>query len=389
MDEQLLQYFYNSCRQQHERFKMLKTQITKTVVSVTNDTMATSDQIPLSSLHPNVKLHIIDGTSFTTQITYTYAIANIVVHVMLPNNHCKWNDNYVYKYIMPWLGHFCHPRSSNTTVFLYYASHKKVLHTTTSSLQIEPLHVNTGVTIPQLHDQDTKHIVIYRAEEWFKVLLHESLHAFRYDWSTNETACRTTSTCMRRMFGLMSLPVVNLYETYVECWARILYILFCSYYAKVLRTVPRQQQYASFCEQATNLWKREMQFARNQRNKIIRLIQEHKQTESTYTETTNVLAYYVWTADILSAFPNSVSVFIATSWVNKQQLPWQCNPFTTPNQICAIIKNTYLSLRSITSSATTARQRRHPFKLFQSHGSKHSLENNKTMRMTITSISAN
>ena len=72
----------------------------------------------------------------------------------------------------------------------------------------------------------TSEIVIFRKEEWFKVLIHESFHNFGLDFADmNNSECHSH---ILRMFKVSS--EVNLFEAYTEFWAEIINACFCSFF---------------------------------------------------------------------------------------------------------------------------------------------------------------
>ena len=81
-----------------------------------------------------------------------------------------------------------------------------------------PLHSNTGFAGSCANGGS---IVIYRKEEWFKVLTHELIHFLGLDFSTDLRG--TVPGAMKTIFPVSS--EFNLYETYTEVWAEILNIV--------------------------------------------------------------------------------------------------------------------------------------------------------------------
>ena len=111
--------------------------------------------------------------------------------------------------------------SKDLTIFLYFTSLKKKLSNKVETLGYD--HVNTGFTYtcPETNGE----IVIFRKEEWFKVLIHESFHNLKLDFSNMDNSYCTQK--MRLLFQVNS--DVNLFESYTEFWAKTLNIVFVSY----------------------------------------------------------------------------------------------------------------------------------------------------------------
>ena len=78
-----------------------------------------------------------------------------------------------------------------------------------------PKHINSGYTI--LNGNSDNYMLIYRNEEWIKVLLHECFHIFCLD--INDYTHIVTKI-FRELFNIHSRFLLN--ETIVEFWARTL-----------------------------------------------------------------------------------------------------------------------------------------------------------------------
>jgi hypothetical protein len=97
---------------------------------------------------------------------------------------------------------------------------KKVLPNNTNIIKQE--NANTAFTTScKKHTE----INLFRKEEWFKVLIHESFHCTGLDFSELEHSVSNKKV-------LTIFPVnsdVRLFETYCEMWAEILNVMFISY----------------------------------------------------------------------------------------------------------------------------------------------------------------
>lgn len=84
--------------------------------------------------------------------------------------------------------------------------------------------VNSAFTYP-CNENGT--IMIYRKEEWFKVLLHECIHSFCLDFSLMNQKGMTKK--LSRVFGAyVSSPRYS--ETYAELWAQLLQCAMAAYF---------------------------------------------------------------------------------------------------------------------------------------------------------------
>ena len=145
---------------------------------------------------------------------------------------------------------------------------------------LDVLNINSGYSYG---DNNNSYIVIYRYEEWYKVLIHELFHALDLDFSSMPFP--STKEKMKNYFNINSN--YNLYETYCESWARILNVAVFSF----LKNINSKKNYLLDFNENIKL---ETKFSLYQCNKILEktLIEKRK-------ERTNVFAYYVLTAVIM------------------------------------------------------------------------------------------
>ena len=88
---------------------------------------------------------------------------------------------------------------------------------------LKPLHVNSGVTSTCQYKND---ILIFRKEEWLKVLIHESFHALGLDFSSMKDIDLRV-----KLLNLFPVETtMDSSESYSEFWATMLNCAFCSYY---------------------------------------------------------------------------------------------------------------------------------------------------------------
>jgi len=119
--------------------------------------------------------------------------------------------------------------SSDLDIYIYFTNFKKELPKRRGE-PIDELHVNTGFTYScSMNSSGKNEINIYRKEEWFKVLIHESFHAFAIDYSNISTDIieRIDQKVLQEMFPLHI--DLRFYETYCELWAEILQIIYMNY----------------------------------------------------------------------------------------------------------------------------------------------------------------
>jgi len=186
--------------------------------------------------------------------------------------------------------------SQTMDIILYFTQQKKLLPSV-KNVFIKQEHANTAFTTSC---QKTTEINIYREEEWFKVLIHETFHCMGLDFSdiNNET---------NKKMILDIFPVksdVNLFETYCEMWAEILNVMFISYYStkqnenlddftqkmllKTQKMLYYERVFSLFqCVKVLDYF--DLKY--NDLHEKTKLAQDLR--TSKYKEDTNILAYYV------------------------------------------------------------------------------------------------
>ena len=111
--------------------------------------------------------------------------------------------------------------SQYLNINLYLTDLIKVLPVKTSQI-IKQEHANTAFTTScKKHTE----INLFREEEWFKVLIHESFHCNGMDFSELEN-----SNINKKVLSIFPVNSdVRLFETYCEVWAEIINVMFISY----------------------------------------------------------------------------------------------------------------------------------------------------------------
>jgi hypothetical protein len=180
--------------------------------------------------------------------------------------------------------------------------HKHIKNTISSNIPITQLNSNTAATTAC---QNTTEIHLYREEEWFKVLIHESFHCLGLDFSgENSTYCNSEMT---KIFPVKS--DVRLSETYCEMWAEIINVLYFIYFSNKQKNKgaiePKIHNNPVFVNQLTDYLYNEQMFSCFQAVKVLDFFklkynELHNKTElaqikrnSHYKEETHILSYYI------------------------------------------------------------------------------------------------
>jgi hypothetical protein len=83
---------------------------------------------------------------------------------------------------------------------------------------LQSININSAFTFSCLENNE---IFIYRKEEVFKVLIHETIHSFGLDFSS----FNTNDDIIRHNFKGVKSNDLRIYESYCETWAEIINIL--------------------------------------------------------------------------------------------------------------------------------------------------------------------
>jgi hypothetical protein len=248
-----------------------------------------------------IRTHI-DNYSFSS-LTYSFHIfeRNITIHFLIEHDN---PEIYINKYntyvdhILTWLyivnEYAARPCSKNMTIFIYHTSLTKELPHSAFEV-LDENNVNTAFTRSCPVNSE---IVVFRKEEWFKVLIHETFHNFALDFSDMDTY-----DCHARILSIFPVNSdVNLFEAYTEFWARIMNVLFCSYF-----NTKNKHDLHAFLTNTEYFLNFESAYSFFQLVKVLgfmnmdyRNLYEKSDTadnirKTMYKEDTNVLSYYVIT----------------------------------------------------------------------------------------------
>ena len=329
-----------------------------------------------------IRNHIDDMT--VSEISYSFSLydRNITVHFIVENEITEHEMNVYNRYVESiaiWL-YIVNIYASkecvkSINIYLYFTSLLKKLPSSNDYVLGEN-NVNTAFTTTCPIDSE---IVIFRKEEWFKVLIHETFHNFGLDFSS--MSCEAINNCILNIFPVNSQ--VNSYEAYTEFWAEILNGLFCSFFelknkSNINEFLSNAEFYINF-ERFYSLFQmvKTLQFmgltykelySKSEHAKIYR--------EKLYKENTNVLSYFVLKTILINNFQGFIS------WCDKNNLSLLDFKKTERNQneFCEFIRKNYKS-KSILEGIELSEE--FLFKLKRKKGNRYILSN---MRMSICEL---
>jgi hypothetical protein len=221
-----------------------------------------------------------------------YPIKKKDIHRISRQKELKYYETIVFK-IYLWLhiankyrNEIC---SKTLNIYIYLTDLPKLLPNTGP---IGRSHVNTGFTTACSSKNE---IYVFREEEWFKVFIHETFHAFGLEFIEN--ICENT---IKNIFHLPNVSL-NIFETYNEIWALSMNILFYMHFDRV-----------TFSEKTfMKLFQEEIAFSNFQCAKVLNYYSmnysdlyskspESLEKQNNYEEKSNVFAYYVLKSILLN-----------------------------------------------------------------------------------------
>jgi hypothetical protein len=185
--------------------------------------------------------------------------------------------------------------SNYTNIYIYLTPFSKKLPNKSNKI-LDHNNVNTAFTMSGCNEKGE--IIIYRKEEWFKVLIHECFHSFDFDFSTSNI--EKIKYKIKKQFNVKSELLI--YESYCEVWARIINCLIIAF--SCLSNKKNIKKYMEF----SNIF---LQFERiyslQQCNNILNYMNLSYreiliEKKNNYNENSNVFCYYVLGAILMSDY---------------------------------------------------------------------------------------
>lgn len=241
----------------------------------------------------------------------------------------------------------CFPSSIHFQLFLTNAK-KRASDYTTQSLGREEINTAFTTACP---DRYKGELVLFRKEEWQKVLLHECFHLFGFDRTRDESKWKEVHVLLKKhVYPKSGLEDFGAYEAYTEWWAEVLYTSYRAFLATNNRT--------TFWKEWSLYLRIEMLFVLVQIRRILQHSGVDALSTDPFPQSTHVFAYFVLRGQLLL---NTRAFWI---WTNGQ---WALSSGWTPQTLVRFWENHPLPMRTITQIE------------LPSHGPLHN-----TFRMTIT-----
>jgi hypothetical protein len=263
------------------------------IVKKTNINISKSKSLkPLHSRYvPNNIIDYINTTKNTTyKVTGIINSKNIELYFICYNNESIniYNySQYVFLIIYMLTINFKNNCSNFLNIQIYLTPYLKMtpkhMHTILDKNEVNTGYSNVGCN-------NKSHVVIYRKEEWTKVLIHELFHNLNLDFALLDI--KHINTMLQQKFDLTITFNVN--ECYAEIWGRLLLIFIASYFNSL--------NSKDFVIKFNKLIIKEICFSLVQTIKIQNRIKIVKQ----YKENTNAFVYYILTSGLMHNYANFI-----------------------------------------------------------------------------------
>ncbi len=172
--------------------------------------------------------------------------------------------------------------SRELVIYWYLTGHEKRLPETRGA-PVGEEHANTAFTLA-CPAGAANGIYIFRKEEWFKVLIHETFHSLGLDF-----ARMPEQETNRALFSIFPVRCdYRLYEAYTETWATILHSLFVAMETK--GNIYTKLEKCIYTERMFSLFQKEKLLLHYDLNydDVCSVLNAHR-----YKETTNAFAYFI------------------------------------------------------------------------------------------------
>lgn len=296
-----------------------------------------------NSFPHKIRNHINNFSLYEISFFFSLNERNITVHFITEE---IYPDIKTYKKYLDWItmwlqiiSNYSDKKcSKNLIIYLYFTDLQKELPTSNVEI-LDQNNINTAFTSTCPVNSE---IIVFRKEEWFKVLIHETFHNFALDFSD-----MNVNECHKKILSIFKVKSsVNLYESYTEFWAEIINGVFCSFL--ILKNKNNYKEFLKILEFILNFEKTHSYF---QLVKILNFMGlKYKDLyddsepsislrNTLYKEKTNVLSYFVIKLILL----NNYQEFIG--WCSKNNISLFHFKKTDKNlmEFCKFIENNYKS----------------------------------------------
>lgn len=281
IEKRYLDYFYKLIQTGNDNVNKTKITITKI-----------SGLKPLKSKYAPINIiNYINNTKNTTyKVTGIINSKNIELHFICYNNdriNISSYSKYVFLILYILTINFKNNCSDFLNIQIYLTPFLKLIPEH-SHIILDKNEVNTGYSNVGCHSKSN--VVLYRKEEWAKVLIHELFHNLNLDFALLDIT--NINKMLQKTFDLDIEFNVN--ESYAEIWGRLLLTFISSYFHSLNRS--------EFAINFNKLIIQEISFSLTQTIKIQNRIKNVKH----YKERTHAFVYYILTSGLMHNYANFI-----------------------------------------------------------------------------------
>ena len=343
-----LQEIFNHITTSQKMWKRDKKNILEQHVS---NELQTPDQLPKSYMYTyidsTVRKHIETKSKYMYSFSLKMSARQYKIDIVLENRKSKPELSQIVKYIYCWLfvlQKYAHIHNTGSTnpekcsstvhIYLYLTSLKKTSPESTNTV-LNCNHVNTAFTTGC---QKTTNIHVFREEEWFKVLIHESFHNSGLDFIDIDSTVNSEAIAFIKNLFLVKIDDLRLFETYCEMWGEILNNMFTISFQKRDRKKNTQKRIGCsnksrkvYCntpmiKKLEKMLQQEAVFSCMQANKVLKLNDNMKYedlfTVNRYKEDTQCFSYYILKGIYMTHFTQFLQFCV---WQTPPSLDFQLN----------------------------------------------------------------
>jgi hypothetical protein len=188
--------------------------------------------------------------------------------------------------------------SQNINLYLYLVNVPKLLPIQQGKiLQIEDVNTAFTFSCPLSSSASASSIYIFRMEEWFKVLIHETFHNLGLDYSGDAETNGMIEKSLRGLFPAIKSPFDS-YESYCEVWAELLNVILLEFLSIKMEEGSNDNLLKNLIKRVERKIQGERKHSFYQSSKILRhygmrYIDLLDVSNDKYNEKTQVFSYYI------------------------------------------------------------------------------------------------
>ena len=183
-------------------------------------------------------------------------------------------------------------RKDQITIVCAFSNKKKTLPTNVDNISLGVENVNSGFSVPG-------YIMIYRSEEFYKVMLHELIHSYGFHDNVNDVLLGASD--LAKQYNISHTMPIQLFESYVEVLTSVWMIMFKARKIKDAKKMTRTME----LKMIKDLYNKTVKHMIERVCMILRHYGRSSlhDTAQLFHENTHVFSYYIVKAAIMVNLP--------------------------------------------------------------------------------------